>query len=70
MRGNHTCKIVYHLHRCSQCGFVIESREDYHLDRDGLLAKRITCDRCGHIFFVTKNRARHPLLDHEYEKKK
>ena len=69
MRGTHTCKITYHLHRCPKCGFINESRTDYYLDRDGMLAKHVECDRCGSEFFVTKKPRRRPLIDHETEKK-
>jgi hypothetical protein len=51
--GTHTWDIIIHYHRCPGCGFIIESREDYHY-RMGKYQKDLTCSRCQRRFTITK----------------
>jgi hypothetical protein len=54
-KGEHTWDLIYHYHRCPKCGFIIESREDFHYQLGGW-TKDLQCDRCHENFTVTKSR--------------
>lgn len=47
-KGTHTWDIVIQYHRCPSCGFITESREDYHYQM-GKWLKQVECGRCGAI---------------------
>ncbi len=51
--GEHTWTLVISYHRCSACGFILESRQDYEY-RFGKYQKDLECDRCHHRFTLTK----------------
>lgn len=44
---NHTWKLNLKYHDCPSCGKVVESRQDYTLEKDQAL-KKLICPRCGH----------------------
>jgi hypothetical protein len=50
-----TCKIIIHYHRCPSCGFIQESREDFHIQNNHL-QKKIQCIRCGENFIIVKEK--------------
>ena len=52
-KGEHTWDLILDYHRCPQCGFIIENRVDFEY-RDGEYRKELSCDRCLHLFVVTK----------------
>ena len=52
-KGIHTWDLVYHYHRCPQCGKIIESREDYHYEL-AKYVKDLKCPRCHQVFTVEK----------------
>jgi hypothetical protein len=56
-KGTHTWDIIIQYHRCPNCGGIIESREDFRY-RSGKWSKDVKCDRCGHVFVLTKQRKR------------
>ena len=51
--GNHTWNLYLHYYSCPQCGFIIESRQDYE-ERLTTFEKELTCPRCQHNFTLTK----------------
>lgn len=53
-KGAHTWDLVIDYQRCPKCGFIIESREEFHYQM-GSWVKEISCDRCGNVFTVTNN---------------
>lgn len=50
----HTWNLIVRYHACPQCGYIIESRVDYHY-RLGDWIKNLTCPRCQHAFTIKKN---------------
>lgn len=54
-KGEHTWDLILQYHRCPQCNFIIESREDY-LFTNKAWTKDVSCPRCGNHFTVTKTR--------------
>jgi len=53
-QGEHTWDLVIQYHRCPECGWIIESREDYVYVL-GKYQKEVECDRCGHRFTLIKS---------------
>ncbi|MEC7838870.1 MAG: hypothetical protein VX777_02385 [Chlamydiota bacterium] len=51
--GHHTWNLTVHYHKCPECGYIIESREDYFY-RLGKYIKNVECDRCKHAFTLQK----------------
>lgn len=51
--GNHTWDLIIEYHRCPDCGYIIESREDYRY-LFGKWVKDVSCERCGKHFKLTK----------------
>ena len=51
--GEHTWDIIVHYHRCPECGYIIESRQEFTY-RLGKYQKELACERCQHNFQVTK----------------
>ena len=52
-KGEHTWDMIFHYHRCPECGFIIESREDYEY-RLGHYVKTLDCPRCHGSFTLEK----------------
>lgn len=53
-KGTHTWDLILQYHQCPKCGYIIESRKGYDY-RLGKYQKDLECERCHHIFTVTKN---------------
>ena len=53
-KGLHTWDIIHQYHRCPNCGYIIESRDDYKYLL-GKYEKDLECDRCHHQFTLTKH---------------
>ncbi len=54
-KGSHTWDLVLQYHQCPHCGWIIESREDYHY-RLGHDVKDLVCSKCHHQFTLIKTR--------------
>lgn len=54
-KGPHTWDLILQYHRCPKCGNIIESREDFHR-RLSAWVKDVRCERCRHVFELTKAR--------------
>ena len=52
-KGDHTWKLYYQYHRCSDCGYVFESRSDYTYQM-GKYIKNLECPRCKAEFTEEK----------------
>ncbi|MBA3957838.1 MAG: hypothetical protein H0X51_05525 [Parachlamydiaceae bacterium] len=52
-KGTHTWDLVVHYHKCPECGYIIESRQDYHYQL-GKYIKELECSRCHKHFTVQK----------------
>jgi len=53
-RGKHTWELTYHYHRCPDCGYVFENRDDYDY-RVGIgYCKDLECPRCHQHFSLKK----------------
>ena len=52
-KGPHTWNLHVHYHRCPSCGYIIESRDDFHY-RQGKYFKELDCSRCHHHFVASK----------------
>lgn len=52
-KGEHSWDLHIRYHRCPQCGFILESREDYTY-RMGQYIKELSCDRCKRQFVEIK----------------
>lgn len=52
-KGEHTWDLAIRYHRCPACGYIIESRDDYHY-RLGKYEKALTCPKCAHQFIEVK----------------
>lgn len=48
-KGKHTWDLNYRCHRCPNCGFIIEDRENYEYHA-GKYLKHLQCTRCNHEF--------------------
>lgn len=55
-RGEHTWDRILQYHRCSNCGYILESRENYQYRLGGIYQKELECPRCGQKFTLTKPR--------------
>ncbi len=53
-RGEHTWNLFLHYCSCPQCGFVMESRNDYEAGGAGVFQKNLSCHRCGCHFTIKK----------------
>lgn len=53
-RGTHTFEIYLRYHRCPACGYILESREDFH-DELGHRVKDLVCPRCSHAYRIEKS---------------
>lgn len=58
-KGTHTWDLYLTYHRCPNCGFIFESREDY-VYRMGKYQKDLICPRCHHSYTLTKGQR--PLI--------
>lgn len=56
-RGNHTWTIEHYYHRCPECGYILESRDNYRYQL-GKFIKDLECPRCSHAFTEIKERDR------------
>lgn len=52
-KGTHNWNIVIHYHRCTNCGKIFESRDDY-IYRFGKYIKEIECPNCHYRFTLIK----------------
>ena len=52
-KGAHTWDLIIHYHRCPNCGYIVENREDFRYIL-GDWIKDVTCERCHHEFVVKK----------------
>lgn len=52
-KGSHTWDIIIEYHRCPNCEFINENRKKYQY-RLGKQQKEVECQRCHHLFVVTK----------------
>lgn len=53
-KGPHTWDLYLQYHRCPQCGYIIESRQDFE-NRFGKYVKELKCNRCDHQFSLEKS---------------
>lgn len=54
-KGTHTWDLIIQYHRCPECGYIIESRCDFHY-RMGKWIKELSCPRCSHQFTLENNK--------------
>lgn len=51
--GTHTWNLYTRYHACPECGFIIESRQDFE-QRLTTYEKDLECPRCHHEFTLLK----------------
>lgn len=54
-KGSHTWDLIVHYHRCPDCGYIIENRDDFQYEH-GKYVKNVKCGRCHKEFIVQKER--------------
>lgn len=54
-RGKHTWDLYIAYHRCPDCGFVFEDRNDYRYVL-GKYIKDVRCGRCGKEYTIENKR--------------
>ena len=52
-KGTHTWDLILQYHRCPQCGFINENRQEFKYVM-GKYLKEASCQRCGHEWILTK----------------
>ncbi len=52
-KGTHTWDLYIHYHRCPNCGYIMESRQDFE-KRANKYVKDLVCSRCQKPFSVLK----------------
>ncbi|MCB1111717.1 MAG: hypothetical protein H7A37_05945 [Chlamydiales bacterium] len=54
-KGTHTWDLVIQYHRCPECDYVFDNRQQYRYQL-GHYIKDVECPRCHHEFRLEKNR--------------
>lgn len=52
-KGEHTWDLIIDYQHCPKCGYIVESRTDYHYLM-GSWVKEIDCERCRNTWSVKK----------------